>query len=145
MSIDLSNAGRALLDRRSFLGGSLSGLASIALAQLLKGDRLLAGEAAPSPLASPLAPRSPHFAPKAKQVLVIFCSGALSHLDSFDYKPQLIAHHGQPLPGGDKLITFQGEQGMITRSPWAFRPRGRCGKQVSDLLPHLGELADDLC
>jgi hypothetical protein len=145
MSIDLSNAGRSLLDRRSFLGGSLSGLASIALAQLLKTDRLLAGEAPTQPLANPLAPRPPHFASKAKQVLVIFCSGALSHLDSFDYKPQLIARHGQRLPGGDKLITFQGEQGMITRSPWDFRPRGRCGKQTSDLLPHLGDLADDLC
>src|SRR3954470_9364137 len=148
MSSDLSHTGRTLLDRRGFLGRSLGGLSGIALSHLLSSQRSLGAETPIRPIIRPQAPcaaRPAHFAPKAKQVLVIFCSGALSHLDSFDYKPQLIARHGQALPGGDKLITFQGEQGMITRSPWAFRPRGRCGKQTSDLLPHLGDLADDLC
>ena len=56
-------------------------------------------------------------------MLVIFCSGACSQLDTWDYKPELAARHGQPMPGG-KLITFQGEQGNLTRSPWKFRPRG---------------------
>ncbi|MBX3731175.1 MAG: DUF1501 domain-containing protein [Verrucomicrobiae bacterium] len=93
----------------------------------------------------PFAPRMSQFPARAKKVLVIFCSGATSHLDTFDYKPELIRRHGQPLPGAEGLITFQGEQGALTRSPWEFRPRGECGKMVSDLLPRLGDLVDDLC
>jgi hypothetical protein len=145
----LSNIGRRLLDRRAFLRHSVGGLGGIALASLLGGDRLLAaGDAKLQPQVDPrrpLAARPPQFAPKAKRVLVIFCSGACSPLDTWDYKPELIKRHGQPLPGGDKLITFQGEQGSLTRSPWAFRPRGQSGKHISDLLPNLAELADEMC
>jgi hypothetical protein len=145
----LSNIGRRLLDRRGFLRHSVGGLGAIALASLLGSDKLLAAaerkvqrQVDPS---RPLAARPPHFAPKAKRVLVIFCSGACSPLDTWDYKPELIKWHGQPLPGGDKLITFQGEQGSLTRSPWAFRPHGQSGKYISDLLPNLAALADDMC
>ncbi|MEQ9067726.1 MAG: DUF1501 domain-containing protein, partial [Gimesia chilikensis] len=81
----------------------------------------------------------------AKNVIVIFCSGACSHLDTFDYKPALVKMHGKPMPGGDKLVTFQGQQGNLTQSPWKFKPRGESGKMISDLVPHLGELADDIC
>ena len=76
---------------------------------------------------------------------MIFCAGACSQLDTFDYKPALIERHGQPLPGSDKLITFQGEQGNLTQSPWKFRPRGQSGKMISDLVPHIGAMADDIC
>ena len=76
----------------------------------------------------PLAPRPPHFPARAKQVLHIFCTGAVSHLDTWDYKPELIKRHGQPMPGVDKLITFQGENGNLSQSPWTFRPRGQTGK-----------------
>lgn len=78
-------------------------------------------------------------------MLVIFCSGACSQVDTFDYKPELIARHGQPMPGGDQLVTFQGQQGNLTKSPWEFKPRGESGKMVSELVPHLAELADDMC
>jgi hypothetical protein len=78
-------------------------------------------------------------------VLVIFASGACSHLDTWDYKPELIKRHGQPLPGGETLVTFQGEQGALTRSPYEFRQRGSSGKWVSDLVPQLGELVDNFC
>lgn len=143
------HAGLRLLDRRNWLAQAGVGLSGIALAALLAEDGLLASDAAPVrpaiDSADPLAPRKPHFAPKAKQVLMIFCSGALSHVDSWDYKPELINRDGQPLPGNDKLVTFQGENGNLVRSPWAFKPRGQSGKMVSDLLPHLAELADDLC
>ncbi len=149
MNATLSHAGRRLLDRRDFLGYAGTGLGSIALASLLASDRLLGADKSPiRPLinpAAPLAPRPPHFPAKAKRVLMIFCSGALSHIDTFDYKPELVKHHGQPLPGGDRLITFQGEQGRLTRPLWRFRPRGRSGKMVSDLLPNLAELADEMC
>lgn len=95
--------------------------------------------------ANPNAVRDPHFQPRAKQVLMIFSAGGCSQLDTFDYKPELIKRHGQPLPGGDKIVTFQGAQGALNRSPWEFRPRGKCGKMISDLVPRLGDLADEMC
>ncbi|MCA9118627.1 MAG: DUF1501 domain-containing protein [Planctomycetaceae bacterium] len=142
-------SGRHLLGRRSFLNDMGFGLSSIALAQLLSSDGLLAADKKPlrpaiDP-ANPNAPRDPHFAARAKNVLVIFCSGACSQVDTFDYKPELIARHGQPMPGGDQLVTFQGQQGNLTKSPWEFKPRGESGKMVSELVPHLAELADDMC
>ena len=93
----------------------------------------------------PFAARKAHLPAKAKNVLMIFCSGACSQIDTFDYKPELIKRHGEPMPGADKLITFQGAQGNLTKSPWKFKPRGECGKMVSDLVPLLGDLADDMC
>lgn len=141
-----------MLNRRRFLGDVGLGLGSIALTHLLRRQGLLAatvsGREPIRPViqpGNPYAPRSSHFAPAAKNVLVIFCSGACSQLDTFDYKPELIRRHGQPMPGSEKLITFQGEQGALTRSPWEFRPRGQSGKMISDLVPHLGGLADELC
>jgi len=143
----LSNAGRGLLNRRAFLRCAGTGLSSIALVSLLAEQKLL-GASAIRPQWSPehpYAPRAPHFMPKAKNVLVIFCSGALSHLEVWDYKPELIKRHDQPMPGQDKLITFQGENGNLVKPLWEFRPRGQSGKMISDMLPHLAELADDLC
>jgi hypothetical protein len=134
-------SGRHLLDRRRFLGQMSGGLGCVALSELLGRQGLLASEGA----GSPLAPRPPHFPARAKRVVQIFCSGAVSHLDTFDYKPELIKRHGQPMPGSGKLITFQGENGNLARSPWAFRPRGKSGKYISDLLPHLAECADAMC
>ena len=140
------------LNRRAFLSQSATALSGMALAQLLGRDGLLAadpGSRAPiRPVidpANPNAVRRPHFAPRAKQVLMIFSAGGCSHLDTFDYKPELIKRHGQPMPGGDKLVTFQGGQGALNKSPWEFRPRGKCGKMVSDLVPRLGDLADEMC
>src|SRR5262249_33757463 len=95
--------------------------------------------------ANPLAPRSPKFTPKAKRVMMVFCSGAVSHVDTFDYKPELVKRHGQPMPGADQLVTFQGAQGNLVAPLWKFRPRGQSGKMVSDLLPHLADLADEMC
>lgn len=134
---------RHLLDRRSFLGEFGRGLSGVALAALLNKEGLLrAGE---SPLVNPLAPRKPHFPAKAKRVLHVFCSGAVSHLDTWDYKPALWKYDGKPLPGVEKLVTFQGENGNVARSPYPFRPRGQSGKYISDLLPHVADAADDLC
>ena len=145
-----SRAHLDLLNRRRFLGHTGTALGGIALANLLDNDgKLRAAEGTqfrprigPE---SPLAARTPEFAPKAKQVLVLFCSGACSHVDTWDFKPELIKRHGQPMPGSDKLITFQGAQGNLTKSPWAFKPRGQSGKPISDLVPHLAELADEMC
>ena len=140
------------LNRRAFLSQSATALSGMALAQLLGRDGLLAAESGnKSPVrpmidpANPNAVRGPHFTPRAKQVLMIFSAGGCSHLDTFDYKPELIKRHGQPMPGGDKLVTFQGGQGALNKSPWEFRPRGKSGKMVSDLVPRLGALADEMC
>ena len=141
-----------LLSRRRFMGDAGIGLGAIALTSLLAKQGLLAasisGKEPIRPViqpGQPYAPRVPHLPARAKNVLVIFCSGACSQLDTFDYKPELIRRHGQPMPGNEKLITFQGEQGALTKSPWEFKPRGRSGKMISDLVPELGALADDLC
>lgn len=138
-----------LTDRRAFLRDAGTGLGGIALAALLAEHGLLANDASPIRpdirLDAPLGARKPHFAPKAKRVLAVFCSGAVSHVDTFDYKPELVKRDGQPLPGGDKLVTFQGAQGNLVKPLWAFKPRGQSGKMVSDLLPNLAGLADEMC
>lgn len=136
-------------NRRQFFAEATSGLSGIALASILQQQGLLAGSREPirpriDP-ARPFAARSPHHAAAARNVLVIFCSGACSQIDTFDYKPELIKLHGQPLPGAEDLVTFQGEQGMLTRSPWEFKPRGESGKMISELIPQMAELADDMC
>lgn len=144
----LSHAGRHLLNRRDFLRWGGTGLGGIALAALLAEQRLSAAGGPWRPQIdsrTPYAPRPPHFEPKAKRVLMIFCSGAISHIDTFDYKPELIRLHNQPMPGGEGLITGQGMQGNIIKPLWEFKPRGQSGKMISDLLPNLAELADEMC
>jgi hypothetical protein len=148
-SSSLAHAGRWLMNRRDFLKFGGTGLGGIALTTLLAEQGLLAEDKTPlrpkwDP-ARPTAPRPPHFPAKAKNVLVIFCSGALSHLDVWDYKPELIKRHGQPLPDSEKLVTFQGANGALTKPLWEFRPRGQSGKMISEMLPRLADLADDFC
>jgi hypothetical protein len=155
MRRQLTHAGRHLLDRRQFLAHGGTGLGGIALTALLAEAAQAATAASPSgegpirPLidpADPYAPWPPHFEPKAKNVVLIFCSGALSRVDTFDYKPELIRRHDTPMPvDGDKLITFQGEQGNLMKPQWEFRPRSESGTMTSDLLPKLGELVDEMC
>jgi hypothetical protein len=127
-------------------------LGGIALTQLLAQDGLLASDAqtvsGKAPIRpnidpdNPYLPRSPHFPSEAKQVLVIYCPGAVSHVDTFDYKPELIKFHGQK-PPGMPAVTFEGPSGNIAKPFWDFKPRGKSGKMVSDLLPNLGGLVDD--
>src|SRR5580698_9509371 len=129
----LSHAGRGMLDRRGFLSNSINGLGAIALAGMLEQQGLLAATSEPGPIRpairseAPLAARSGHFPARAKQVLMIFCSGACSQLETWDYKPELIKRDGQPMPGFEKLVTFQGPSGNLAKSPYAFRPRGQSG------------------
>ena len=137
--------GQFLLDRRTFLSEPAGGLAAIALASMARSDT---SKAPYRPLIRPDEPcsaRSGMFPARANRAIVIFCSGALSHLDTFDYKPELLKRTGQPLPGGNKLVTFQGEQGALTQPLWKFRPRGQSGKMVSDLLPNFASMADEFC
>ncbi|MCA9102041.1 MAG: DUF1501 domain-containing protein [Planctomycetales bacterium] len=141
--------GHTLLDRRRFLAQTGTGLSAVAFAHLLASEGALAGDQGPiRPQVDPSyphAPRPPHFTPRARNVLLIFCSGACSHLDTWDYKPELVRLDGQPMPGDEGLVTFQGEQGNLQQSPYAFRPRGESGKMISDLVGNLGSLADEMC
>lgn len=141
----LSPAGRFLLDRRRFLSDSATALGSVALASLLGRDGLLAAPASGTVIdpANPYAPRRPHYPAKAKNVVVIFCAGAVSQLETWDYKPELIQWDDKPLPGGP-AVTFQGPAGNLARPQYAFRRRGKSGKWVSDMIPHLAELTDEI-
>ena len=120
-----------LLDRRRFLGDASSALSALALTSLLHRDGLLAGRVAADEIdpANPYAPRSPHFPAKAKNVIVIFCAGAVSQLETWDYKPKLIEWDDKPLPGGPS-VTFQGPAGNLARPQYGFRQRGEIGVVV---------------
>ena len=151
----ISSIGRSLLNRRGFMKSAGFSTGALGLAQLLSKDGLFGSNdptsfTGKSPIRPPIdpnnpyTPRDPHFETDAKQVLVIFCPGAVSHVDTFDYKPDLTKYHGQK-PPGMPAVTFEGPSGNIAKPFWEFKPRGKCGKMISDLLPNLGELADDFC
>src|SRR4051794_36007977 len=106
----LSLAAHHFLHRRRFLADLATGAGGIALAALLGRDGLLASTPDIRP-DTPLSPRRPHFAPKARRVLHVFCCGAVSQLETFDYKPALKEHGGQPPPADLPVIGFQAPTG----------------------------------
>jgi hypothetical protein len=137
----------SFIDRRSFLGNNLTALGAMALVNLSRQEVMV--QAAPPmgqmlriDAARPFAARPTHFAPKAQRVLVIFCAGACSQLETWDYKPVLARMDGKTFEGAP-TVTFQGPSGNLAQPQYAFRQRGACGKWVSDMIPHLGELVDD--
>ena len=138
-------------NRREFLGQMQNGLSGIALAFLLAEETAHAQKGTGNREQNPITQRpndltthQPHFAPKAKRVLQIFCPGAASHIDLWEHKPELEKRHGQPLPGLTGASSFQGGNGNIMRSPWGFQPRGQSGKMISELIPHLAEHIDKM-
>jgi hypothetical protein len=92
----------------------------------------------------PLAPKKPHFPARAKRVIFLFMKGGPSHVDTFDPKPLLDRDHGKPPPFDLPRVKFA-ETGNLLKSPWKFRNYGQSGLPVSDLFPHVGQCADDLC
>jgi uncharacterized protein (DUF1501 family) len=141
--------------RRDFLTTTASGLGMMALGSMLTDDGLLrpasAGRpelAAPQDAQNPLAVRKPHFEPKAKACIFIFMAGAPSHVDLFDPKPKLNELHGQKLP--DSLLKnvrfafIKKDSATLMGSKRTFKKYGECGTEFSDLLPHVGSVADDL-
>ena len=146
---NISFKGRHLLDRRSFMRSTGMTFGGLGLAQLLAAEEKanFTGKVSIRPQIDadhPYEPRKPHFPMPAKRVLVIFCPGAVSHVDTFDYKPALIKHHGKK-PPNMPAVTFEGPSGNIAKPFWDFKPRGQSGKMISDLLPNMAELADDFC
>jgi hypothetical protein len=127
------------LDRREFFSWVGGGLAGAAAASLMLRD----GSARAS-IAGEADPPCPHFAPKAVRAIHICLCGAMSHVDTFDYKPGLIASHGQSLQSSTRPDVFFGQVGRLRQPDWAFQQRGESGLWVSNLFPNLAEVADEL-
>src|SRR5579872_7288395 len=129
-----------VLDRREWLRRSAAGFGYLALAGLLEAESARADSSA----ASPLAPRAPHFAPRASRIIFLFMHGGPSQVDTFDYKPLLERDHGKPLPFAKPRV-FSSQTGNLLKSPWSFRQYGQSGAWVSELFPHVAGVVDDLC
>ncbi len=124
------------IPRREFLARAGGGIGSLALSSLLASE---------AQAQDPLAPKKSHFPPKAKRVISIFCFGGLSHMDTFDPKPELTKQDGVSVAGKKEFDTGgRSAPGKLMKSPWAFKHYGKCGMPVSDLLPHIGACADHL-
>ena len=139
-----------LVTRRDWLRRSGCGLGLLGLAGLMADEGLLvkparAATASGSPPADPMLPRAAHFPAKAKAVIWLFINGGPSQVDTWDYKPELEKHDGQELKGLDpETGFFRDAVGPLMKSPFAFTPRGQCGKKVSSIFPHLGEHVDKM-
>ena len=133
--------------RREFLWQTGAGFGAVALSGLLD-DRFLGAQAVAAdgdtPFANPLAPRSPHFAPKAKSVIFLFMYGGPSHIDTFDFKPKMIGMDNKTVRVKTAGRGGQKNQGRIVEPRWRFQQYGECGKWVSDLFPNLGRHVDDI-
>jgi hypothetical protein len=125
------------MSRRQMLARAANGFGLLALNALLAEEARGAGS-------DPLAPRRPHFEPKAKRVIFLFMDGGPSHLDLFDPKPRLARDHGKPLPFEKPKLARTTTENLMA-SPFRFRKCGGSGLEVSELLPHLGSCIDDVC
>ncbi len=136
-----------MLTRRRLLRDTTFGVGSVALAYLLRQDRLLAQPPRPE-LERPhfdLTPKPPHHAPKARAMISLFMQGGPSHMDLLDPKPRLNQLDGQPFPGTVKYDNAAQASSKVLGSPWRFARHGQAGLDVSELLPHTARVADDLC
>lgn len=130
---------RRPLSRREALSHLGSGFGLLALANMTNESLARASSTAGNDLnTSPF-----HHPPKVTAVIFLVMNGGLSQVDSFDPKPLLDKYHGQPLPGGE--VATERKTGALMRSPFQFKKYGQCGRAVSDLFPHVGSCADDLC
>jgi hypothetical protein len=138
---------RRLASRRKFLEEVGCGLGSIALWHLLDRDGLTA-QAAGLPDVNPLQPKEPHFTPRAHNVIYLFMAGAPSQVDLFDPKPEMKKYEGEPLPESmtrDLKLAFIKPTAKVWASTRKFQRYGESGIEYSELLPHIGSCADDIC
>ncbi len=127
----------SVLNRRAFFRASGLSFGSVALAELLRRE----SSASPNPLAA----KPPHFAPQAKHVIYLHMIGAPSHLDLFDYKPELIKRNGEVCPEDllkGRRFAFIGGKMTLAGTPFQFAKHGKQGQELSELLPHLASVAD---
>ncbi len=132
-----------VLTRRYWLRQSAAGFGYLALAGLLNEGGGSA-RAAETSAANPLAPRPPHFTPRAKRIIFLFMHGGPSQVDTFDYKPLLERDHGKPLPFAKPRV-FSAATGNLLKSPFKFSQHGQSGAWVSDIFPEVAGCVDDLC
>lgn len=125
------------LTRRHLLGSVPTALAGVGITHLL-ANTLTAAESWKPGVGMT------HHASKAKRVLQIMCPGAASHMDLWEHKPSLEKYHGKPLPGEENMVSFQGKNGNLMQSPWAFEPAGESGKRISSMMPHMAQHVDDI-
>ncbi len=125
------------LNRRDLMKVLGGGLANVGLASVLASDRALGAARADS------AP-APHFAPKAKNIISIFCYGGPSQVDTFDPKPELGKYAGEVMSGVGEVVVSQGNPGGLMPSPWKFKQYGQSGIEVSELFPQVAQHVDDL-
>ena len=118
-----------MIDRREFFNWATHGLGATAALHLLSRDGVIA---------------APHHPAKAKRAVQITLVGGLSHVDSFDYKPELAKHHGKALNTDAKPDVFFNQVGLLRKNDWDFKPRGKSGLLVSELFPHIAGVADEL-
>lgn len=136
------------LNRRQFLNNVGGGIGAIALAKILSEENLLASSGSHSKGGlDPMAVKEPHYQPKVKRVIYLFMHGGPSHVDLLDPKPDLIRYGGVPLPDSFGSVMTRRE---VAKNPLLppirpFRPRGKSGLEISDFLPHISSVADDLC
>jgi uncharacterized protein (DUF1501 family) len=133
--------------RRHFLQQQAFGLSGIALAWLMNEEGLLAAPPKPAtqPLTYDLLPKPPSHPPQAKAMISMFMQGGPSHHDLFDPKPELQKRHMENFPGEIKYDNAAEASAKLFASPWKFSKQGQCGMELSELLPHLGGVADDIC
>ena len=132
--------------RRQFLHNSTYGIGSLALAWLLKEDRLLADVIKPA-LEKPrfdTLPKQPHFEPRAKAMISLFMQGGPSHLDLMDYKPKMVEYVDKEFPGKLKQDAIDRATKKVFPSPWKFKQHGQSGIWLSELLPHLAGVVDEI-
>ncbi len=137
-----------LVSRRHFFKECGVGVGKIALASLLTNALLPGARAAQPAVVNPLAPRQPHFTPRAKRVIHLFMAGAPSQLDLFDHKPELAKLEGKPLPPsviGGQRYAFIRPDAAVLGPRFKFAKHGRCGAELSEMLPHLARVVDDVC
>ena len=134
--------------RRWFLKQCGLGLGKIALASLLTDAFVSKSAAANIAAADALKPRAPHFPGKAKRVIHLFMAGAPSHLDLFDYKPELEKLAGKPLPPSviaGQRYAFIRPDAAVLGPQFKFAKYGQCGAEISEVMPHLAGIVDDIC
>ncbi len=133
------------LTRRDALRKLGAGFGTMGLASVLSQTHLLGSQLSEtSRNTSPLAPKPPHFAPKAKRVIQLFMPGGPSQVDTFDYKPEIAKHAGERPECVDRKSLRNTKMGLMP-SPYAFKQYGQCGKYVSEIFPHTAQCVDDIC